>query len=71
MSAFDWPGLMRAGMLRRELGGLGLAPDQFWALTPAELRLMLGVGALPAPLGRARLEELVQAFPDERSDRNG
>lgn len=71
MSAFDWPGLMRAGMLRRELGGLGLAPEVFWALTPAELRLMLGVGALPAPLGRARLEELVRAFPDDRRQGDG
>ncbi len=32
MSGFDWPGLMRAG-----IGALGLRPDQFWRLTPAEL----------------------------------
>ena len=32
MSAFDWPGLMRAGIC-----GLGLRPAEFWALTPAEL----------------------------------
>ena len=35
----DWPALMRAGML-----GLRLTPREFWQLTPAELRLMLGQG---------------------------
>lgn len=62
---FDWPGLMRLG-----LRGLGLTPDRFWALTPAELMVMLGKDGASAPLGRARLEELAQAFPDgeTRSD---
>lgn len=59
MTRFDWPGLMRAG-----LQGLRLRPEQFWALTPAELMLMLGAGRGPAPLGRARLDELAAAFPD-------
>lgn len=61
----DWAGLMRAG-----IGGLRLRPAEFWALTPAELRLMLGVGAATVPpLSRARLEELAAAFPDrERAD---
>ncbi|MDH4538959.1 phage tail assembly chaperone [Sulfitobacter faviae] len=36
-SGFDWPALLRVGLSR-----LGLLPDQFWALTPAELQLMLG-----------------------------
>ena len=61
MSSMDWPGLMRAGML-----GLGLKPQEFWALTPAELRLMLGDSADAAPMGRARLDELAAAFPDRR-----
>lgn len=56
---FDWAGLMRLG-----LRGLRLTPAQFWALTPAELMLMLGVDGAAAPLGRARLEELARAFPD-------
>lgn len=56
---FDWPGLMRAGMV-----GLQLRPHEFWALTPAELLMMLGHGAGPAPMGRARLDELARAFPD-------
>ena len=60
MSGFDWPALMRAG-----LRGLGLRPDQFWQLTPAELLMMLGEGAVDAPMGRTRLEELAQAYPDK------
>ncbi len=55
----DWPGLMRAGIC-----GLGLRPAEFWRLTPAELRLMLGIGAKAPPLTRAGLEELLAAFPD-------
>jgi len=57
---FDWPALMRAGML-----GLGLRPDDFWRLTPAELRLMLGQGGTDAPMNRAGLEALRAAYPDK------
>ena len=57
---FDWPGLMRAGML-----GLKLTPAQFWALTPAELLLMLGLDGSRPPMARARLEELAAAYPDK------
>lgn len=59
----DWPGMMRAGL--RELG---LAPAAFWALTPAELLIMLGAEPGAAPLTRARLEELARRWPDERRD---
>ena len=55
----DWPGLMRAG-----LHGLGLRPAEFWALTPVELRMMLGREDGAAPLARERLDELLKAFPD-------
>lgn len=55
----DWPGLMRAG-----LRGLGLRPAEFWALTPAELQLMLGRDSAAEPLARNRLEDLLRAFPD-------
>lgn len=61
MSGFDWPALMRAG-----LGALGLRPAEFWALTPLELRVMLGAEQVVPPLTRARLEELVAAHPDGR-----
>jgi uncharacterized phage protein (TIGR02216 family) len=60
--AFDWPTLMRAG-----LRGLGLKPWEFWALTPAELAMLLGEGSGAKPMGRQRLDELMAAFPD-RSD---
>lgn len=56
---FDWPALMRAGM-----GGLRLTPEQFWALTPAELALMLGVEGGSKPLRRDGLAALMDAFPD-------
>lgn len=55
----DWPGMMRAGMR-----GLRLTPAQFWALTPAELRLMLGVDAATGPLTRDGLAALMATFPD-------
>lgn len=63
MSGFDWPGLMQAG-----LRGLGLKPAEFWALTPAELRLMLGEARGHAPLVRGRLDALMQAYPDTRGE---
>ncbi|MCA0873652.1 phage tail assembly chaperone [Seohaeicola saemankumensis] len=59
MSQFDWPALMRAGMQ-----GLRLTPEQFWRLTPAELRLMLGQGGAQAPLNRSGLDALMAAWPD-------
>lgn len=55
----DWPALMRAG-----LHDLRLQPAAFWALTPAELALMLGLGGGAAPLDRGRLNDLIRAFPD-------
>ncbi|WP_439148960.1 rcc01693 family protein [Sulfitobacter sp.] len=55
----DWPALMRAG-----LKGLGLTPDEFWALTPAELQLMLGTTAAQAPLLSDGLAALMAAYPD-------
>ncbi len=60
MSGIDWAGLLRAG-----LAGLRLTPEAFWRLTPAELRLMLGLEGAGPPLSRARLEELAAAFPDK------
>jgi len=59
MSGLDWPGLRRAG-----LHHLRLHPDQFWALTPVELALMLGVIKGDKPMNRNRLRDLLQDFPD-------
>ncbi|WP_372884796.1 rcc01693 family protein [Shimia sp.] len=61
MSRFDWPALMRAGLL-----GLRLSPAAFWALTPAELRLMLGPPGAARGLNRKGLEALLKAYPDNR-----
>lgn len=63
MSAVDWPGLMRAGVR-----GAGLRPAEFWALTPAELELMLGKPGGIAPLTRAGLDDLMRAYPDQKED---
>lgn len=60
----DWPGLMRAG-----LGQLRLMPDQFWALTPVELALMLGHFGSEKPMNRNRLKDLLQSYPDGGSPR--
>jgi uncharacterized phage protein (TIGR02216 family) len=59
MSRIAWPELMRVGLVR-----LRLAPDAFWALTPAELMLLAGAGRGPAPMTRAGLTDLVARFPD-------
>ncbi len=70
MSGFDWPAMLRAG-----IGGLHLQPRDFWALTPAELLMMLGLDRdTPPVLDRARLNELSRQFPDKRlvkENRNG
>ncbi|MDD7971336.1 rcc01693 family protein [Roseinatronobacter alkalisoli] len=57
---FDWPALMRLGLHR-----LRLHPRDFWALTPVELMIMLGLDSAPAPLTRARLEDLAARYPDQ------
>ncbi len=62
---FDWPALMRAGM-----HGLGLRPAEFWALTPVELRLLLGERQGVQPMARAGLEALLRAFPDRQGRMN-
>lgn len=59
----DWPALLRAG-----LHGLGLKPDEFWSLTPAELQVMLGATAAQVPLLSDGLAALMAVYPD-RSER--
>jgi uncharacterized phage protein (TIGR02216 family) len=50
------------------LGHLGLAPRDFWAMTPRELDAALrghyGLTAATQPLSRTALTTLMQAFPD-------
>jgi len=64
-TGFDWPALMRAG-----LHWLRLKPDEFWALTPAELQLMLGSGSGTAPMLRDGLAALMAAYPDNGKEQN-
>lgn len=59
-----WPQLMRLGMLQ-----LGLAPEVFWALTPAELMFLAGAGQGQTMFSRDRLDELMAQYPD--GDVNG
>lgn len=61
----DWPALMRAGV-----SGLGLQPAVFWALTPAELQLMLGPQGARAPMLKDGLDALMQAYPDNKKGPN-
>lgn len=63
MSGLDWPGLMQAG-----LQGLRLEPGVFWALTPAELQVMLGPAQSVAPLLQTRLDSLMAEWPDQAKD---
>ncbi|WP_421748093.1 rcc01693 family protein [Cognatishimia sp.] len=58
---FDWAALMRAG-----LRGLQLRPQEFWALTPAELAMMLGQTKGVAPMSRSQLDQLLMAYPDQK-----
>ncbi len=66
MRTLDWPGMLRAG-----LGRLRLRPDDFWALTPGELALMLGLSPGDAPMDRKRLSALMQLHPDMGEEGNG
>ncbi|MCR9126083.1 MAG: phage tail assembly chaperone [Rhodobacteraceae bacterium] len=63
MSGFDWPTLLRAGVR-----DLALRPEQFWRLTPAELRLMLGDARGAPPLSRAGLDALLAVYPDKHGE---
>ncbi len=58
---FNWVELMRLGMMH-----LRLSPDQFWALTPAELVVMSGADAKAAAvLTRSGLDALMAQYPDK------
>lgn len=61
----DWRGLMHAG-----LNQLHLKPAEFWALTPVELQMMLGVHGGVAPMVRRQLDALLRDFPDMTKDRH-
>lgn len=45
---------------------LRLAPEVFWALTPAELMLIAGRDAQNMPMTRSGLAALAEAYPDTK-----
>lgn len=55
MSVLPWSQLIPAA------SQLGLTPSDFWALSVREWRALMGEGQ---GLDRARLGELIKAFPD-------
>lgn len=59
----DWSALRRIGLCQ-----LGLRPADFWALTPIELLLMLGVDPAQSQMGRSRLAELERLYPDQSKE---
>lgn len=60
MTAFDWPAMMKIGLRQ-----LALAPECFWALTPAEFAVMLGTDLGPQTLTRGGFEALMDTYPDQ------
>ncbi|OUS06132.1 hypothetical protein A9Q96_10240 [Rhodobacterales bacterium 52_120_T64] len=60
MNRINWRALMQLGLV-----DLRLSPHRFWALTPAELMLMTGVGGEVTSLSRAGFADLATSFPDE------
>ncbi|MEM1074961.1 MAG: rcc01693 family protein [Pseudomonadota bacterium] len=60
MSGLDWSALQRAGLRH-----LRLTPEVFWALTPAELSVMLGHPEKTGPLLSDGLRALMDTYPDQ------
>ncbi|EBA16160.1 hypothetical protein RSK20926_20580 [Roseobacter sp. SK209-2-6] len=59
MTGLDWQGMLHLGV-----GRLGLRPEAFWKLTPAEFFLMLGPNQSMGPMQRDTLKRLMESFPD-------
>lgn len=60
MNRIAWPQLMRLGYV-----GLGLSPERFWSLTPAELMLMAGLDRPEGAMSRSAFADLAARFPDD------
>lgn len=63
MQRIDWARLLGVGLTR-----LALKPAEFWALTPAELMLMLGPVQGARPLDSTGLDTLLAAYPDQQGE---
>ncbi len=64
MRRIAWAELMRLG-----LGRMGLRPQVFWDLTPAEFMMMAGIEERPEAMTRQGLDVLLARFPDRRGPR--
>ncbi len=65
MTPFPWEAAMQVGF-----GVLKLSPDAFWRMTPRELAAAMTAlrGGTRETIDRARLDELMQRFPDREVD---
>mgnify|MGYP005815583685 CR=1 FL=1 len=54
---------MWAPMLRGALT-MGIAPEAFWRLSLKEWRMLTEAERGPAPMGRGRLDALMERWPD-------
>ncbi|MGR3712264.1 MAG: phage tail assembly chaperone [Shimia sp.] len=59
MSRFDWGSLLGCAMRQCRL-----RPEEFWALTPAEFGVLLGLEGGGAVLTRNGFQALMAAYPD-------
>ena len=57
---FPWRAAMRFAV-----GELGIAPHDFWRMTPRELAMLVPDGVVP--LDRERLRSLIERYPDGES----
>ena len=57
-----WPALMRLSVER-----FGIAPHAFWRLSLVEWRALTAAPVAASPLGRADLDALLSAYPDDPS----
>lgn len=64
MTPFPWDAAMQFGF-----GVLKLSPDAFWRMTPRELAAAMTAlhGPSREPMPRARLDALMQQYPDREA----
>ena len=55
-----WPAMMQAA------ARAGVGPQRFWQLSVREWRMLTAVPDQARPMGRAEMNSLSEAFPDER-----
>ena len=53
------------GAMLRMAVALGVSPEAFWRLSLKEWRMLTAVAGKPVPMGRAEVEALMKAWPDE------